>query len=403
MTRTGLGKVEALGRGDLSNRTPFLEVRKHSFGERETRSWVVQGENSEVLRALVESQPRSVRCAYLDPPYNNGENYLHYSDDVSHVTWLRDMRTRLALVRELLSEDGSLWISIDDNELHYLKVEADAVFGRQNFISTVVWEHRTTRENRRAFSPNHEYVLVYAKDARAFARTRNLLPLTPEVFRRYSNPDGDPRGPWQSVSANVQAGHATKSQFYALRAPNGRLHRPPKGRCWVYSEDRMRELIDSKQVWFGYDGNAVPRIKRFLRDKVRGLVPQTLWRAAEVSTTSQAKRHQMALLPSIEAFDTPKPEGLLRRIVEIATDPGDLVLDPYLGSGTTAAVALKTNRQFIGIERGEHVVSHAVKRLREVIRGESGGISVDVGWNGGGGFRFGRLGSRRDSRATLGG
>lgn len=369
----------------------FERVAKLSLGARRTGNALINGENLEVLEALRPSYGGQVRCIYIDPPYNNGEKYAHYTDDLDHAHWLRDMRARLEALEPLLSDEGSIWISIDDREVHHLKVAADSVFGRGNFVATIVWQHRTTRENRRVFSHNHEYVLVYAKDIRRFAATRNRLVGSAELFSRYKNPDNDPRGPWQSVSANVQDGHATRSQFYTVKAPNGRCHSPPKGRCWVYNEQRMREAVERGDIWFGRDGNGVPRLKGFLKDSTMGLTPPTLWIAADVGTTLAAKKHLLQIFPDAEVFDTPKPESLIQRILEIASDPGDLVLDAYLGSGTTAAVAVKTGRVFIGIERGEHAVTHCVERMRRVLEGEQGGVSTDVNWSGGGGFDFYRL------------
>ncbi len=369
----------------------LMRVATWSAGAASTGNALIHGDNLAVLGLLVRSRPGTVKCAYLDPPYNNGETYQHYLDDMGHDEWLKAVRARLERVHALLRKDGSLWISIDDSEVHYLKVATDAVFGRQNFVGTVVWERRTTRENRKALSRNHEYLLVYAKDAETWAKSRNDLPLTKEVEARHKNADNDPRGPWQSVSANVQDGHATPQQFYVLQAPGGRKHRPPKGRCWVYSKPKMLEEIAKKNIWFGRDGNSVPRIKRFLKDRKGGLTPDTLWRADDVGTTSTAKKQLIALFDKKPLFDTPKPEQLIQRVLHIATNPGDLVLDAYLGSGTTAAVAHKMNRSYVGIENGEHIKTHCVQRLRQVIAGESGGISPLVGWRGGGGFDFYRL------------
>lgn len=372
----------------------FQRVAKLSYGTRESGNAIVNGENLEVLQALRSVYEGQVRCVYIDPPYNNGEKYTHYSDDLDHAHWLRDMRARLEALSPLLRTDGSIWISIDDREVHYLKMAADSVFGRANFVTTIVWQHRTTRENRRVFSNNHEYVLVYAKDIRKFGLSRNRLPASAELFKRYKNPDNDPRGPWQSISANVQDGHATASQFYTVKAPNGRLHTPPKGRCWIYNKRRMQEAIARGDIWFGRDGRGVPRLKSFLKESTTGLTPPTLWTAEEVGTTLAAKKHLLQIFPQAEVFDTPKPESLVRRILEIASDPGDLVLDAYLGSGTTAAAAHKTGRCYIGIELGEHAVTHCAERLRRVVDGERGGISEDVSWFGGGGFEFYRLRSR---------
>lgn len=359
-----------------------------SYGASNSGNLLINGDNLTVLAALRSTYEGQVRCVYIDPPYNNGETYTHYGDDFDHAHWLRDIRLRLEALSPLLRDDGSIWISIDDSELHYLKVAADTVFGRSNFAATIVWEHRTTRENRRVFSHNHEFVLVYAKDIRKFARSRNRLPASAEFFKRYKNPDNDPRGPWQSISANVQDGHATPAQFYTIRAPNGRPHTPPKGRCWVFSEPKMQEAIARGDVWFGRDGNGVPRLKSFLKDSSTGLTPSTLWKADEVGTTLAAKKHLLQLFPDVEVFDTPKPESLIRRVLEIASDPGDIVLDAYLGSGTTAAAAMKTGRHIIGIELGEHAVTHCAERLRRVVEGEGGGISREVQWVGGSGFDF---------------
>lgn len=336
-------------------------------------SAIIQAENLEAMRALCGSIAGKVRCVYMDPPYNNQEVYRHYRDKHSHSEWLELLAERLGVVRTLLSPEGSVWISIDDRAMHYLKVMADEVFGRDNFVTTIVWQQRTTRENRKVFSNDHEYVLVYAANARKFKKSRNLLPPTEELLARYKNPDNDPRGRWQSVSANVQDGHSTTSQHYELVAPNGKRHRPPEGRCWVYAKEKMLAEIEAGNIWFGKTGNGVPRIKRFLRDAKLGLTPHTLWPASEVGTNDEAKKHLLRLFPDEPIFDTPKPETLLHRILHIASDPGDLVLDPYLGSGTTAAVAHKMGRRYVGIEQGDHAVAYCARRLKMVVEGESGG------------------------------
>jgi adenine-specific DNA-methyltransferase len=365
-----------------------------SHGERETGNAIVQGENLAVLEALLPRFESAVRCCYIDPPYNNQERHYHYPDSRDHRTWLEETTARVELLAEFLRDDGSLWISIDDREVHYLKVACDKILGRKNFVTTIVWQQRTTRENRKVFSNNHEYILVYAKDARRFNETRNPLALNAEVMDRYKNPDNDRRGRWQSVSAHAQSGHGTPDQFYKLVSPNGRVHLPPPGRCWIYNFERMAQEIKANNIWFGKDGNGVPRLKRFLSSGKNGLTPHTLWRADEVGTNDFAKKHLIKLFPTREVFDTPKPESLIQRIVEIASSPGDLVLDCYLGSGTTAAVSHKCNRRYIGIEQGEHAVTHCAKRLNLVVDGEQQGISESVGWAGGGGFDFFRYKSR---------
>jgi len=366
-------------------------VAKWSAGVQGTGNALIHGDNLEILKLLTKTHTSKVKCAYLDPPYNNGESYQHYFDGMGHDEWLQAVTARLEQIKILLREDGSVWISIDDSELHYLKVAADSVFGRANFVGTIIWERRTTRENRRILSKNHEYLLVYAKNIGAWSKVRNSLPLTEDVKGRYKNPDSDPRGPWQSVSANVQEGHATPQQYYTLMAPNGWAHTPPKGRCWGYAKPKMLEEIAKNNIWFGKDGSAVPRLKRFLSNRKTGLTPETLWRADDVGTTSDAKKHLLALFKEISLFDTPKPEQLIHHVLQISTNPGDIVLDPYLGSGTAAAVAHKMNRTYLGIEIGEHIKTHCAQRLQQVITGETGGVSKLIGWNGGGGFDFYRL------------
>ena len=365
----------------------FDSVASLSCGKRSFNR-LIEGDNAEVLAELGQELSGRVRCVYIDPPYNTAERWTHFNDRRDHVKWLSELQDTLELLWPCLTDDGSLWISIDDAGVHYLKVLADEIVGRSSFVASIAWQHRTTRENRRAFSTNHEHVLVYAKNARLFRDTRNPMAPTPEILARYSNRDDDPRGPWQSVSANVQAGHATAAQFYEIIAPNGRRHRPPNGRCWVYTKERLEALVANGEVWFGVDGNGVPRLKRFLAEARVGVAPETIWTADVAGTTTSAKRHIMSMFPGMPAFDTPKPEELIRRILEIATDPDDLVLDAYLGSGTTAAVAHKMGRRWIGIENGAHAVSHCAERLRMVIDGETGGVSSDVKWRGGGGFTF---------------
>jgi adenine-specific DNA-methyltransferase len=387
--RTKSEERQAESFGQARHAKPIGGLRKvssQSKGPADSGNMLIRGDNLEVLELLAGSHAGKVRCAYLDPPYNNGESYQHYFDSMGHEEWLRVVSARLTSLKALLSNDGSVWISIDDSEVHYLKVAADSIF--ENFIGTIVWERRTTRENRRVLSRNHEYILAYAKNLKLWSKVRNALPITEEISSRYRNLDDDARGPWQSVSANVQDGHATQSQFYRLAAPNGALHDPPPGRCWVYTEKKMQEEIRLNNIWFGRGGNGAPRLKKFLGDRREGVTPATLWAANDVGTTASAKKHLIELFRDSSIFDTPKPEQLIRRILHISTSPGELVLDPYLGSGTTAAVAHKMGRHYVGIESGAHVVTHCVSRLRQVIKGEQGGISADENWHGGGGFEF---------------
>ena len=387
-----LTREEDIHRAALAPYRLLEEAPDLSHGDRDTGNMLIQGDNLDALKALLPYYAGKVKCIYIDPPYNTRSAFEHYDDNLEHSQWLAMIYPRLELLRKLLSEDGSIWVSIDDNEGHYLKVIMDEVFGRKNFVSTVVWQQRTTRENRKTFSSNHEYLILFAKDYAKFSASRNDLELTDEVKSRYKNPDNDPRGLWQSVSANAQAGHGTPNQFYTLIAPNRTRHELPNGRCWLYTEERMREEISKKNIWFGRDGKGVPRIKKFLNEAKSGLTPETLWLATDVGTNDFAKKHLIQLFQDGDLFDTPKPESLIAQAIHIATNPGDLILDSFLGSGTTAAVAHKMSRRYIGIEMGDHAVTHCAPRLRKVIEGEQGGISEAVGWKGGGGFRFYRLG-----------
>ena len=351
---------------------------------------LIFGDNLLALKALEQEFAGKVKCVFIDPPYNTGSAFTHYDDGVEHSIWLSLMHDRLELIRRLLSVDGSLWITIDDNECHYLKVLCDEVFGRHNFVANVIWEKRTSRENRRVFSFNHDHILVYAKEKPRFEQIRNPLGLSDEVLSRYKNPDNDRRGPWQSVSANAQAGHGTATQFYSLRLPSGRTIDPPKGRCWLYTREKMQREIDAGNIWFGADGNNTPRVKKFLREnEERGLTPETIWPASEVGTNDDAKKGLLQLLPNVSVFDNPKPETLIERVFHIATNPGDLILDSFAGSGTSGAVAHKMGRRWIMIELGEHCHTHIIPRLKKVIDGEDeGGITKAAGWKGGGGFRY---------------
>ena len=368
----------------------FAFDKQVSVGNEDCQNLLIKGDNKAILPELVQVYGGKVKCVYIDPPYNNGDSYHYYNDNTSTSSWLKDMKVVLMWLEQLLTRDGSVWISIDDKEMAYLKVEADKIFGRENFASTIVWQHRKTRENRAVFSCNHEYILVYTRDIKAFKKSRNLLPVGEDFIKsKYKNPDNDPRGPWQSVSASVQAGHAVESQFYTIISPTGREFNPPKGRCWSYNQERMLREIAEGNIWFGLDGNNAPRIKKFLKEAKIGLTPKTLWSDDNCGTTDSAKKHLLSLFPDMDqVFDTPKPEELIKQILEIGSNEGDLILDCYIGSGTTIATAHKLNRRYIGIEIGEQMTNLVVHRLNDVIAGEQGGISQTVNWQGGGEFAY---------------
>jgi adenine-specific DNA-methyltransferase len=329
-----------------------------------------------------------VKLAYLDPPFNTQQAFEQYDDALEHSVWLTMMRDRLLQVRALLSTGGSVWVHCDDSERDYLKVMMDELFGRENFVASIIWEKFATRDNRPPISTSHDYILVYAKSLVSWRR--NLLPFGEEQRDRYKNPDNDPRGPWASLPIHAQGGHGTAAQFYTLTLPSGRKLDPPLGNCWRFTEPRLKELIADNRISFGPKGNNAPRLKSFLSEVAQGLVPKTLWLGSEVGITGTAKAEIVALFPGVLPFATPKPEGLIHRIIHIASQPGDIVLDCFLGSGTTAAVAHKMGRRWIGVERSaDTLATYAIPRLEKVVAGDDpGGITPTVGWAGGGGFRI---------------
>ncbi len=353
---------------------------------------LIHGDNLLALKALEQELTAKVKCVFIDPPYNTGSAFEHYDDGIEHSLWLSLMRDRLELLRRFLSEDGSIWITIDDNEAHYLKVLLDEIFGRGNFISSFVWEKDAGRKNDSVVSSSHDYILLYAKSKDVWRYKRNLLGRTEDQLGRYQNPDNDPNGPWRQ-GADGTAKSGSESLRYPITLPSGRIVTPPSGNFWRFSESTFRQALAENRVYFGKKGDGLPIIKKYLRDIQQGIVPKTWWPASEVGSNQEARRdHLRKLLPDIEPFATPKPERLLQRILEIATNKGDLVLDSFAGSGTTGAVAHKMGRRWIMVELGKHCETHIVPRLRKVIDGDDpGGITEAVEWSGGGGFRYCRL------------
>lgn len=353
---------------------------------------LIHGDNLLALKALEQEFKGKVRCVFIDPPYNTGSAFEHYDDGVEHSLWLSLMRDRLELLYRLLTIDGSIWITIDDNEAHYLKILLDELFGRSNFIASFVWEKDAGRKNDSIVSTSHDYVFLYAKNKEVWRRKRNLLVRTEEQLDRYQNPDNDPRGAWRQ-GADGTAKSGSENLRYPITLPSGRVVRPPAGNFWRFAESTFKEALADNRVYFGKKGDGLPVIKKYLRDIQQGIVPKTWWPSSEVGSNQEARRdHLRKLLPDIEPFATPKPERLLQRIIEIATNPGDIVLDSFAGSGTTGAVAHKMGRRWVMVELGKHCETHIVPRLRKVIDGEdSGGISEAAKWKGGGGFRYFRL------------
>lgn len=353
---------------------------------------LIFGDNLLALKALEAEFAGQVKCVYIDPPYNTGSAFTHYDDGIEHSLWLSLIRDRLELMRQLLREDGSIWISIDDHEAHYLKVLCDEVFGRENFVSTVVWQKLfTVKNSARYLSDMHDFVLVYARNKANWER--NLLPRSQRLDDTYTNPDGDPRGPWTTNA--IQARNYYSLGSYEITSPTGEVFSPPPGTYWRVSSATFEELIADGRIWWGREGSAIPRIKKFLSEAKAGVVPSTLWLHTEAGSNAEAKIESRRLFgegedPSV--FITPKPERLIALVLELATNPGDLVLDSFAGSGTTGAVAHKMGRRWIMVELGEHCHTHVIPRLRKVVDGsDPGGVTEATGWKGGGGFRYFRL------------
>ena len=348
-----------------------------------------RGFSLEGLKALLPLYTGQVKCVYINPPYNTGAAFEHYDDNLEHTQWLAIMWPRLESLRDLLAEDGSIWVNIDYHQAHYLKIVMDEVFGRKNFVANVVWQKRTSPDYRAVLGDGHDNILVSAKNATLFREKANLLSLSERQKTEYKNPDKDSRGPW--VSRDFSAQGYRPNQMYEIVTPGGARYFPPEGSCWKNVESVFLKQVEEGRFWFGEDGKGVPRRKNYLSE-AKGRQSWTWWPQEEVGNSQESKKESIALFGKSRVFGTPKPERLVQRILQIATNPGDLVLDSFLGSGTTAAVAHKMDRRYIGIEMGEHALTHCAPRLKKVIQGEQGGISKAVGWEGGGGYRFYRLG-----------
>lgn len=335
-----------------------------------------------------------VRLVYIDPPFNTGQAFASYDDNLEHSVWLSMLRDRLLQIKPLLAPNGSIWVHLDDAEVHRCRCVMDEVLGSANFVASIVWEKDKGRRNDTDISGVHDTLLVYVRDRAVWAKERNLLERTESQTSRYRNPDDDPRGPWlQGDNGTAKSGSAASR--YPIQLPSGRWVQPPEGNYWRFSTQTLENARNEGRVYFGKDGNRLPLIKRYLTDVQQGVVPRSWWPADEVGSNQEAKRdHLRRLFPGIAPFATPKPERLLQRIVHVATNPGDLVLDCFAGSGTTAAVAHKMGRVWVVVEREPDTIARFTRpRLEKVVAGDDpGGITEAVEWKGGGGFRHMRVG-----------
>lgn len=294
---------------------------------------LIHGDNLLALKALEAEYSGQIKCIYIDPPYNTGNAFEHYDDGYEHSIWLSLMRDRLEILKNLLADDGSIWISLDDNEQAYCKVLCDEIFGRKNFVCNVIWQKKYSPANdAKWLSDNHDFIIVYAKNKETWRP--NLLPRSEEMNARYKNLDNDPRGLWKAGDCSVKTYSA--SCDYSITTPSGRIVNPPAGYCWRYSKEKFEELRADNRIWFGPTGNNVPAIKRFLSDVKQGATALTVWTYDEVGHNQDAKK-EVKEFNSSDVFATPKPEKLIHRILTLATNPGDLVLDSFLGSGTTGS------------------------------------------------------------------
>lgn len=363
----------------------------HPEVDRARDNLLIRGDALHALTALnslpefADEYAGKVKLVYIDPPFNTGQAFAQYDDGLEHSVWLTMMRDRLEQIKDLLAPDGSVWVHLDDAEMAYCRVMMDDIFGRDKFITTVIWQKADSpRNSARYFSTDHEYILVYAADAVSWRPTK--IARNEASDAAYLNPDDDERGPW--LSGDLRANKPYSKGLYTVTGPTSRTFDPPPGRFWRISEEKFQELDADDRIWWGPTGDALPTLKRFLSE-VGDLVPRTLWFNADVGSNRTSKNEIKALFPGVEAFDTPKPERLMERVLSIGSKPGDIVLDCFAGSGSTAAVAQKMGRRWVTSELSRDTLdTYTAPRLEKVITGDDlGGIGAALGWQGGGGFR----------------
>ncbi len=420
-TLTWIGK-QAVEKHHLEIPYRLLDYNESlSVGDKESGNLLVQGDNLHALKALLPYYAGKVKCIYIDPPYNTGNEGWQYNDNVNapeikawlnkvvgaegedlsrHDKWLCMMYPRLQLLKKLLHKDGAIFISIDDNEQANLKLLMDEVFGVNNFIGNIIWQKKFSPQNdAKYFSDNHDFIVAYAKRKETWRR--KLLPRTIEMNERYSNPDNDSRGPWTSGDLSVKTYDSNTD--YPITTPSGRVVNPPAGYCWRVNKEKLQQLINEDRIWFGKDGNNVPRIKRFLTDVQDGIVPLTIWLHSEVGHNQQARQDLKSIFPESDfPFETPKPKSLIKKILQIASDKSSIILDSFAGSGTTGHAVMELNkedggnRKFILVELEEKISKEVTaERIKRIIKGytpQRQKVNSEEVEGLGGGFRYCNLG-----------
>jgi adenine-specific DNA-methyltransferase len=383
---TNAKRINKEGEHPLSGFTRDAELNKKRGLPEDTitDNLIIKGNNLLALHTLKKEFAGKVKLIYIDPPYNTGNDGFNYNDSFNHSSWLTFIYNRLRIARELMSNEGSIFISIDDREFAHLKIIADEVFGRDNFLNDVIWNSTKSVTNTAIISVSHNHTLIYFKNKKYFVENRTEFRLK-ENGDGFSNPDNDPRGPWKADP--FQVGGWRPNQQYEITNPNtGVVYKPNAGCSWKNDFDKFQELLKQNRIVFGVSGEAGPQRKRFLSEALeRGKVSKTIW--DDVGTTTNGTQHLKSLFQNT-VFQNPKPESLIERIIQLATNEKDIVVDYHLGSGTTASTAHKMNRQYIGIEQMDYIETVAVERLKKVIEGEQGGISKSVNWQGGGDFVY---------------
>lgn len=382
--------VDEVVKGEQSEKLEWQNYSDRADLDPQCDNLLICGESGDALETLTrvpelaEKYVGKVKCVYIDPPFNTAQTFANYEDNLEHSVWLTMMRDRLIHLRSLLSEDGSIWVHLDESEMHRMQVVLDEVFGLSNFVAKIAWQKQYGPDNRSVFTQTDDSILVYAKSYAVFKQTRNFLPRSAAQDAAYSNPDNDPRGPWKAGDFTAQfdpAQNPRENQRYTLETPAGLRFDPPSGSCWRFTEKRYKELLEDNRVWFGPKGIGRPAYKRFRSEVMDGRVPETWWTYKEVGHNQDGKKEIKALFPSLDPFSTPKPERLLERIIHIATNPGEIVLDVFAGSATTAAVAQKMGRKWVTCELVEETFENFTRpRLEMVVKGEDmGGISKSSG------------------------